>query len=209
MKSNYEKKIEEVKNKPGLRLSLGRFDGQKIVMRPVTKADVENRKLIASLANWRREYSYWFPGQFKVTLKGTETWLDKLVVKNPDRILFVIEDEKGRVHGHLGFYRYDSKEKSCELDNVVRGTNDFPGMMTAACKKLTLWGFDNLGIKKLYLTVFADNQRATTLYKRCGFVELEKIPLKKVTREGGIYWEEAGKNDKIQRYNLRMQYARS
>lgn len=207
MNSTYVKKIEQVKGDPNFRLLLGKFGKNRLILRPVGSKDLKNRVLIACLADWRRKYSMWFPGQFKVTLNGTRAWLDKLVVGNPDRILFVIVDEKGKVYGHLGFYRYDSRNKSCELDNVVRGSNDFPGMMTMACKQLTIWGFDNLSIKKLYLTVFADNERAITLYKRCGFKEMKKIPLKKVTKDNGVYWEEAAKNDKVQRYNLRMKYA--
>lgn len=208
MTSQYKKKIQEVKSQPNFKLFLGNFGGKKIYLVPLAQKDIKNEKLINNLAKWRREYSKWFPGQFRVTLKGTREWLDKLVVNNPDRILFMIEDDNKNQYGHLGFYRYNASNKSCELDNVVRGSTKFPGVMTAACRELTAWGFDNLGIKKLYLTVFADNEKAISLYGRCGFKEVERIPLKKVTREGGIFWEETGHKDETERYNLRMIYGK-
>lgn len=209
MISIYAKKVEEVKTKPKFKLFLGNVGKKKIYLRPIGKNDLQDKKLISNLAKWRRKYQIWFPGQFKVTLKGTKVWLDKLVISNPDRILFMIEDDSKNQYGHLGFYRYSAQDKSCELDNVIRGSAQIPGLMTTACRKLTTWGFANLGIKKLYLTVFADNEKAIGLYERCGFCEIERIPLEKVVKDNGVYWEETKEKSKAQRYNLRMVYGKN
>lgn len=202
----YKKTIRGVKNKKDFSIPLSNKGGLTIELRPVQKKDIEDEKIVSALASWRKKHARWFPSQFKVTQSGTRQWLANLVVNQADRVLFLIEDSRGKIYGHLGFWRYDAKEKSCELDNVVRGINDFPGLMTKSVKTLVRWGFKNLGIKKLYLTVFADNQKAIELYKRCGFAEFKNIPLKKVVRDGSIYWEKTDDNKKAQRYNLRMIY---
>lgn len=206
--SLFIKTIREVKNKNDFSIPLSKEEQLAIVLRPVQKKDIADKKIVRALASWRKKYARWFPSQFKVTLSGTRHWLENLVVNQADRVLFLIEDGRGKIYGHLGFWRYNGRDKSCELDNVVRGVNDFPGLMTKSVKTLIRWGFENLGIKKLYLTVFADNEKAIALYRRCNFVEFKKIPLKKVVRDKSIYWEEINNNEKAQKYNLKMIYAK-
>lgn len=207
--SSYTKNVKSAKESSGLKIPVTTIDNLSISLRPVNKSDILNIDLIKNLAKWREKYSQWFPSQFKVTVEGTKKWLRDLVLNNPDRILFLIEDSLGNIYGHLGFYRYNKGDNSCELDNVVRGIEDIPGLMTKSVEVLIKWGFENLGISKLFLSVFANNKKAIDLYKRCGFREFETIPLKKVVKNNSIYWEEVGRNQNAEKYNLRMIYGKS
>lgn len=206
--SLYTKTIRIVKNKENFSIPFHKEKRLAIILRPIQKKDIEDEKIVKALASWRKKYSRWFPSQFKVTTSGTKRWLENLVVNNPNRILFLIEDNRGKIYGHLGFYRYNKEDNWCELDNVVRGITDLPGLMTKSVEALTKWGFENLGISKLYLTVFADNKHAIDLYKRCGFVEFENIPLQRIIKGDSIYWEKADDSKKAERYNLRMVYGK-
>lgn len=175
-------------------------------LRPLGKRDIESKALIRNLGLWRAKNSRWFPSKFKVTSARTKKWLDELVVNNTDRILFIIEDEKNKQYGHLGFYRYDQSNNSCELDNVVRGVVDVAGLMTKCVNALVAWGFANLGIDHIYLTTFEDNEKALKLYRRCGFKIYKRVGLVKKKKGNEYVWEKAKnqKSSKFARYEIKM-----
>lgn len=139
------------------------------VLRVVSRASIKDFKEIARLATWRKRNEKWFPSQFRVTLAGTKRWASANLVEQPDRILFMIEDLSGEPIGHVGLYRFDFAHKSCEIDNVIRGKNGIPGIMTAAVIALCQWGKSVLGVNYYTLRVCNDNTKAIALYKRCGF----------------------------------------
>ena len=159
------------------------------------------------LAEWREASAEWFPSQFKVTKKGTRKWLKEKVINAKDRILFWVQDLEGLFIGHMGLYRFDFKNRSCEIDNVVRGRqNVISGIMTLGLKALLNWTFSTLGIRAIYLRVFSDNEKAIALYQRCGFKEVRKIPLKRVIKGDTIRWVEISNKskEKIERYFSQM-----
>ena len=175
-------------------------DGKQIaVLHPLTKRNLidneENRKLIELLAQWREASSRWFD-VFKVTEEGTRIWLKKQVIDMKNRLLFMLETVDGIPIGHMGFYRG-------EVDNVIRGRRDIlKGVMTHALNAMLKWAFTDLDIRDLYVRVFSDNERAIAFYKRCGFSEIGKIPLRKVEKEESIRWEpiETGDRGKPDRF---------
>jgi len=185
-----------------------RADNQVIAnLRVVSQASLKRKDEIVLLARWRKNHERWFPSQFRVTRKGTRRWAHARLLMMPDRVLFMIEDLCARSIGHVGLYRFDYSDRSCEIDNIVRGKNDAPGIMTLALSTLIDWSRSVLQLKTLYLRVFWDNRKAIALYKRCGFKEIEKIPLKQVMEKHMVRWEEydrAERTQKSKRYFLRM-----
>lgn len=174
--------------------------------RPLSVSSLNNQEEINSLAIWRQKHNWWFPAQFKVTIEGTKKWVENQVIQNPDRLLFMLEDPSGKIIGHLGLYRFNFSERSCEVDNIIRGEDLIPGVMTEALKTLIVWSTLTLKIKKFYLKVYADNERAIALYKRCGFKKLKKIPMKKIVENEVVSWEENPKmkEKEIERFHLQM-----
>lgn len=172
----------------------------------LSKDMVKDDVLVKDLARWRRENVEWFPSQFPVTVEGTRKWLDSQVIKLSDRILFIIKTLEGKPYGHMGLFRFNFYEKSCEIDNVMRGEKDNPGSMELALKEFIVWAFKNLHINKLYLRTFSDNTRAISLYRKCGFVDVEKIPLYKTVDGDSIKWTELPGIIKSpdDRYHLKM-----
>lgn len=174
----------------------------------IVENDNENPQIVRKLAYWRRKYSNSFPSQFKVTNAGTKKWMTEQLLNKEDRILFMVKNNKNTFLGHMGLYSFDFDEESCEIDNVVRGVNITPGIMTYALKSLINWTETVLQPKKIKLRVFLDNEKAINLYKRCNFAGGQKIPLIKRITESATFWEtlESGIKRKPERYFLVMEY---
>lgn len=181
----------------------------------VTKKQIVDDATITSLAKWRDKANIWFPSQFVVTQEGTKRWADMQLLNMPDRILFFLHIVGSKSpFGHVGLYRFDYQEKSCEIDNVIRGENEpgTNGAMTIAVQLLCSWARKHLGVKTIYLRVFSDNIKAIAVYKRVGFEEVERVALVKKVIDGVVHWVEQEKADKqsnIQRYFIKMKLIQS
>jgi RimJ/RimL family protein N-acetyltransferase len=140
--------------------------------------------IIQLLTDWREAEQIWYPSIFPLSYERTKNWFDLHVEKNPNRILFMIEDEKGTPFGHMGLFRG-------EIDNCLRGDKNLTkGGMTKGLKSLLNWSNQAMGIKKLHLRVFSDNARAINLYTNCGFIEIDKIPLTLIVKGEERVWTE-------------------
>jgi RimJ/RimL family protein N-acetyltransferase len=171
----------------------------------VTHEHLHDKELIHALTEWREKSAWFFPSQFTVTVEGTEKWLLHQLLQKKDRILFLIKIEDTTV-GHMGLYTFNYSEESCEIDNVVRGLSEYPGIMSNALAALISWTFSDLKIKNLYLRVFEDNPRAIALYERLGFVTVRRIPLVKHISDTMTSWEESDSIKKAERYFILMKY---
>jgi len=166
-------------------------DKTKVVarLRPITKNDLdEDCPTAGLLANWRQKKSEWFATRFTVTEAGTRKWLREQVIASRDRILFLLETLDGVPVGQMGFFNFSWDNKCCELDNILRGASDLPGVMTPGLQSLINWAFDKLGVQYIFLRVFSDNKDAISLYQKCNFKEIRKIPLKRIEYGDIIKW---------------------
>lgn len=172
----------------------------------ITTRDAKDKAIIRDLKVWREKNQQAFPSQFKVTLKGTRLWFQTQLMDKKDRILFFVKDLDGNRVGHIGLYRFDYKKHACEIDNVIRGSNSSPGIMTMALTTLINWTKNELKTNNISLTVFSDNPRAIKLYRRCGFKDYKIIPLEKKVSGSVISWEENDQIDpkKAERSYLKM-----
>ena len=181
-------------------------------LEPVTARESASEESIGLFSEWRERHNWWFPAQFQVTKTGTERWLKAGLLDKSDRMLFwVVVPDNGhsRKIGHLGLFRINPEDYSCEADNIVRGEVEPKGVMTDALKALMAWTFSVLGNRALELTVYDDNPRAIALYDRCGFKAIKRIPLKRVEEPGMVRWEELpdelpGCSLPAERYFLKM-----
>lgn len=199
-------KLEEIKKHEDMGFQIKfRYQENEFILVPVTKKFIDNRKILTLLARWRKKHEKWFPAIFRVTVRGTKKWLKTGVLDQKDRLLFVIK-ANGDYIGNIGLFRFDFGNMECEIDNIVRGSDNYPGIMTEAVSKMMKWGREELGIKRYRLTTFADNIRAQRLYKRLGFRNYKLIPMVSKRSKDRTDWIEADKkySGKIKRYNLYM-----
>ena len=162
---------------------------------------------ISLFSQWRRENPVGFATIFEITDQRTEFWLDKILLDRDDRILFVVHSLKGEPLGHLGYSSFNFEEKSCEIDNVVRGVKiGYDGIMANAMKSIILWGQEILKLNNIYLRVLSDNLHAINFYERNGFKKQFDIPLYKVIQNDEIKWVETKsfENENPDRYFTSM-----
>lgn len=176
-------------------------------LHPVTadfKATI--KECVELLSCWRAENPTLSPTRFHVTHEGTERWINKLVVDNDQRILFMVEDIGGNYIGHMGFAGFDYTARSAEVDLVLRGKkNTAYGLMEHGIRALVRWGKQELGLKHIGLKVLWDNAHAISFYERCGFQKGELIPLTKEETQGEIRWTpHQGAQFEAEKYYLHM-----
>jgi len=149
-----------------------RFSGFRLV--PVSKIHSEDASLIEDLVDWRINAR--FHGDGAIDVDGTKIWLAQSVLNRNDRILFLVVDEHGFRHGHLGLWMRDSK--TLELDNVIKNPgSDVKGVMSSAAQSIGRWAHEFLGAQSLSLRVASDNFHAIHFYSELGYQELRRLPL--------------------------------
>jgi RimJ/RimL family protein N-acetyltransferase len=98
-------------------------------------------------------------------------WLDS-VVSAPDIRVFAIRDSQERLIGVCQLVHIDPVGRSAELRIRIGLASDRGrGCGSHAVKELLRFAFDDLNLHRVYLHVFATNERAIRTYKRVGFRE--------------------------------------
>ena len=167
---------------------------------------------ISLFSQWRKENSVGFANVFEITEQRTEFWLNNILLKRDDRILFVVLSLKWEPIGHIGYSSFNFEEKSCEIDNVVRGVKPgYKGIMSHALNSIIIWGKNVLKLNSIYLRVLADNPHAIKFYERNGFEKQYNIPLYKVIQGDEIKWVELKdhQHKKPDRYFTVMKFIRN
>jgi hypothetical protein len=119
---------------------------------------IVNHKEVKLLAKWRRKVQPVWHETFKITIKGTEKWLKKVINSPTKSLYFVVKD--GKLIGHVG---YDYIDGQYYIDNVIRGEGKSDGSMTKAVKMI----IDPF--EPTYLLVLPDMTDAIRFYKKIGF----------------------------------------
>ena len=84
----------------------------------------------------------------------------------------MIEKGTGRFIGNIEFFNRVDEE--AEWGIVIGTKMQNKGYGTEALKRSVKYGFSELGLKRIYLGVFADNPRAIHVYENCGFREYDR-----------------------------------
>ena len=179
-------------------------------LRPIIKNYlVTDPHLPELLSRWRRENPTISTGNLEITVERTIKWLNDLVIDRKDRLIFIITDLKLEPLGHIGYSNLDEATESIELDSVLRGVkNVLPGLMKHCTIKLIDWGYANLGVKDITLSVYSDNLSAVKFYEQLGFITTKKIPLVKIYMDNEEKYEVAkeGYEGLVQKFYLKMKY---
>ena len=166
------------------------FGSQSYRLTLLTTSHLEDQQIIQLCAKWRKQHEDWFPARFTVTVEGTAGWLKNGVVETPDRLLFMIS-VNGAYLGHVGLFRFEFDDRTCEIDNIVRGESGYPGLIGYAIAYMMRWCSNRLGLKWYTLQTFSNNERSLSLYLRLGFREVKRVPLLKSEAEGRVEWVDA------------------
>lgn len=184
-----KKMIEDVINeKVPFRINIVNDNYEKIgYLRPITKSILLNDFIIKKLTKWRNNAMQFFMTQFNATFERTKNWLNKTVLSDNTRVLFIIYDSSGKAIGNYGFTRLN--EYSAEIDNLIRGeTGGHPQLIYYAEVALIKWMFSNLKIEEITGDIFSDNIIPLLMHKELGFLIREKYPLQKKVINNEIQW---------------------
>jgi RimJ/RimL family protein N-acetyltransferase len=175
----------------------------------LNEKSANDQVLLSALTLWRRKFKEHFLTQFEPTVERTERWLKNVVLKDDTRIFFLIFDHSGKAIGHFG--ACNIVEHQAELDNVLRGEwSDDPRFMSYAVMAGLDWLYGELGVARIILHVFSNNEKAIGLYKRMGFSAIQQFALSR-TQEGEDvrYLVGAGKGEPVGFAYLQMALERS
>ena len=160
------------------------------VLRPVsTRQDVLDPDDVARLTAWRNRFVRAFLTEFEASIPQTERWLVTTVGPADTRIIFMVDDAAGRTLATMGVAAIDWTAGTFEVDGVVRGEAGQPGLMGDALRTLIGWAQSQLGLPEAHVRVLSDNS-AQDFYRRVGFREVRRVPLRKVVESDMTRWVE-------------------
>ena len=84
----------------------------------------------------------------------------------------MLEKETGRFIGNMEFMNRQGDE--AEWGIVMTRRMQDRGYGTEALKRAVEYGFGELGLRRIWLGVYADNARAIHVYEKCGFREYDR-----------------------------------
>ena len=148
---------------------------------------------------WRQNNLKWFQSTFIPTEKNTSDWIKNTILKDPDRILFMIF-LGGKKVGQTGLDRYVIEDNSIDITGTVKDQSvKDHRVMEYARKALIRWVFEYLDVAKVIIRHFSDNYRAINLSERCGLLTVNTIPMKRKIVNNELSWVETtlNSNDEI------------
>jgi len=145
----------------------GVMHSEHIRLRPLQKADapllyqwITDRELVIHNAPY-----------FPVSETDHEGWVERMMTKRSDLVIFVIEElNSGVAIGTCQLLNINWIHRSAELQIRIGSTiHQGKGYGSEAVQQLCTFGFSDLNLHRIYLHVFADNHRAIRAYAKCGF----------------------------------------
>jgi diamine N-acetyltransferase len=105
-----------------------------------------------------------------MTAESQQKWFDKLIQSETDVVFTVYERETGRPIGNTGLHDIHAVHRCAELGiGLLEKSCWNKGYGTETTRKMLEYGFRQLGLHGIHLTVFAANEWAAKAYARAGF----------------------------------------
>ena len=160
-------------------------------LRPVATApELQDPQDVTRMTQWRNKFKTSFLHEFEANDERTAKWLAQTIGPDDTQIMFMIDDLGGRTFGQAGVAFINWDTRSGEANAILRGEEAPRGAMTAALKTLLNWARGYLGLQTLTVRVRSDNP-ACEFYRKMGFVEFKRVPLRQMIRPDGPQWVEA------------------
>ncbi len=99
------------------------------------------------------------------------SWVRERLAENAC-VFSMIEKQTGDFIGNIELM--DRTEAEKELGIAITAKKQNRGYGTEAILALTAYGFDGLGLKRIYLKANPENTRALHVYEKCGFREYDR-----------------------------------
>ncbi len=142
------------------------IQGERVLLRPMERADAD---AVVRMRSDPTVLAQLF-GEEPPTRDGHLRWFEEMRARG-DRQEFVIVDRvSGRAVGTIGLSHIDPAHRRAEY-GVLIGEPDArgKGLAAEASRLLLGYAFGPLGLNRVYLHVFPENEAAIRLYRRVGF----------------------------------------
>jgi UDP-4-amino-4,6-dideoxy-N-acetyl-beta-L-altrosamine N-acetyltransferase len=129
------------------------------------------RQDMPTLQKWMNdlELTRWLGHRFPISLEEQNRWFDKLVVDTSKKKL-LIEDFEGHAIGLVSLMEINFKDRSAEFGIYLGEHRSIgKGLGRAATNAMLRFAFHELGLKRVYLLVLEENERAIMSFEDCGF----------------------------------------
>lgn len=168
-------------------------------LRPPEERDV---RAIQSLRN--DELTRASLGGFSVgySTRDVNEWLERHRSRADEVVWVVATVGDDECIGHTGLYNLDQRVRKAEFGIVLGRPNTGRGIGREVTTAVLSFGFRELNLRRIYLSVLANNERAIRLYRAIGFADEGR--LREDQYRGGEYrdvlimgllrrdWEETG-----------------
>lgn len=143
------------------------IEGKKVYLRVMTEEDTDD------IISWRNRPSVQknFIYQEMFTREGHLKWLHSVVETGRAAQFIIVEKESQRAVGSVYFRDIDHENHKAEY-GIFIGEDDArgKGFGTEVAKIFTEYGFEKLGLHRIYLRALEENEQAVRSYEKAGFV---------------------------------------
>lgn len=134
---------------------------------PLTKNDLKSDLVIRNLCQWRNENLHAFLDRTPVSIESTKMWLEKMLASG-EKLLFKVIGPSQEMIGHIGL-AWNTQASRLEVDNVIRGVPEEPGIMGDALQYLERYASVEFNAQSLSLRVLPSNEHAIRFYENHGY----------------------------------------
>ncbi len=105
------------------------------------------------------------------SLQAIKEWIERREKPSDDLVWAIADRETNACLGHVGLYRIDHRVRTCEFAILIGDLCQWgKGIGREVSSAVVAYGFDELNMNRIELTVLASNTRALRLYEGLGFV---------------------------------------
>ena len=149
---------------------MDRLTGRRVVLREFRQED------ISGIRSWVNDYDTvrCIGGAFKrpQTWEESESYLSNLLNGGAGGVNLVVADRESRRYlGQCSLTKVDQTARNAELSVVIAPDSAGRGYGREAVGLLLEYAFRQMNLNRVFLRVYAENERAVRCYRACGFRE--------------------------------------
>ncbi|GAA2568119.1 MULTISPECIES: GNAT family N-acetyltransferase [Streptomyces] len=154
--------------------------GDKTVLRPFT---VEDADVMWEIVNDPEVVRFTFEPTTELSLDRLRSWYG-VRTADPDRLDLAVTDRAtGELVGEVVLYAWDPSARSCTFRTLLGPRGRGRGLGSEATRLVVGHAFEQVGLHRVELEVYADNPRARRVYEKAGFV-VEGVRREAALRDG-------------------------
>lgn len=105
------------------------------------------------------------------SLQAIKEWIERRGKASDDLVCAIADPETNACLGHAGLYQIDHRVRACEFGILIGDSSRWgKGIGKEVTSAIVAYGFDELNMNRIELSVIASNTRAMRLYEGLGFV---------------------------------------